>query len=71
MATRLPRSAREIATQLAREGWTFAGKTHGGHLVFEHPSGARTTTSSTPSDRKAHRAVLACARREIRRTQSS
>lgn len=69
MATRIPASAREIATRLTREGWTFTGRTHGGHLVFEHPSGARTTTSSTPSDWRAQRAVLACARREIRKTQ--
>lgn len=69
MSSRIPASAREIATRLAREGWTFTGKTRGGHLIFVHPSGARTTTSSTPSHRSAHRDAVARARREVRKAQ--
>jgi predicted RNA binding protein YcfA (HicA-like mRNA interferase family) len=71
MATGTPAKARDLTKQLARDGWEFAGYTHGGHLIFVHPIGGRTITSATPSDWRATRQALAQARRQVRHAMNA
>lgn len=56
---------RKVVSLAARHGCTL-GRTRGGHLVLRHPDGWRVVTSSTPSDDKAIRNVLADIRRYSR-----
>lgn len=70
-SARLPsRRARDVSRALQAEQWELDRVTHGNHLLFVHPSGARMIVSATPSDARAHKRVMCLSRRLVREAMS-
>jgi predicted RNA binding protein YcfA (HicA-like mRNA interferase family) len=60
------KTTRELVRELALDGWVSRGVQHGGHVLLEHPCGARIYVSGTPSGRRVKQQVRGDARRAIR-----